>query len=77
MTKYENNINKYLDYLIIGEKVTSYNMPLIVEEIKNYDEKIVMYTKNVQGYCLSFDKDSFLNCIKNYKEKISETKTKT
>lgn len=60
------HLDETLNYLIIGEKATSYKMPLIVEYFKNYDDKICVETKNIKGKYIVFDKISFLNAVKEY-----------
>jgi len=68
MNKVEADAKKYLDFALMGEKVTSYGDPLCIEKIQEYNNMITIYcrqTKNL-GLCLAFDKDTFLDAIKNY-----------
>jgi hypothetical protein len=64
-------INEKIEFLIIGEKATSYKLPLIVEYIKDYtlnngNELICVETKNINGKYIVFDKNTFLTAINNY-----------
>lgn len=61
-------INQKLDFLIIGHNATSYKLPLIVEYIKEYDNKICVETKNIKGKYIVFDKDTLISAFKNYLE---------
>jgi len=68
MQKIEVDIKKYIDYQMMGEKVTSYSDPLRIEHIKEYNDMITVYcqqTKNL-GLCLAFNKDTFIEAFNEY-----------
>jgi len=60
------DITKYIEYLMIGEKVTNYKTPIIIERINEYNDIITIYTKNIKSHCLAFDKDNFYETIKTF-----------
>lgn len=72
MPKIEVDIKKYIDYTIIGEKATSYKMPLVVSSISEYETNnntiVCIDTKNINGYYIVFDKNTFIKKIKEYLE---------
>jgi hypothetical protein len=59
------DIKQNIDWMIIGEKVTSYKDPLSVEKIGEYNGFITVYTKQLSGLGkqLAFEKESFLKAI--------------
>ena len=63
-----NEVNQKLDFLIIGHNATSYKMPLIVEYIKEYENKICIETKNIKGKYIVFDKETLLNAVEKYQQ---------
>jgi len=62
----DKEINTKLDYFLIGEKVTNYQMPIIVESIKDYNGIAVMYTRNIKGRQLAFEVNSLVTAFENY-----------
>ena len=66
MNKALDQLNEKIDFLIIGEKATSYKMPLVVEYAKEYEGKICIETKNIRGKYIVFDKETFINAVKKY-----------
>ena len=74
----DKNINDKLDYFLIGEKVTNYQIPLIVEKITKFNGILTMYTRNIKGKQLAFEEDSLITAINNYnRNNNEETTTKT
>jgi len=59
-------INEKLDFFVIGQNATSYKLPLIVEYIKEYENKICVESKNIKGKYIVFDKDTFLDAVLQY-----------
>ena len=59
-------LNNALDNIVIGYNATSYKLPLIVEEVKEYEDKICVSTKNIKGKYIVFDKTTLLDAFKKY-----------
>lgn len=63
--------NEKIDFLIIGEKATSYRLPLIVNSVKEYEGKICIETKNIRDMYIVFDKTTFLKSLGEYLEQYN------
>ena len=55
-----------LENITIGYNATSYKLPLIVEEVKEYENKICVQTRNIKGRYIVFDKDTLIDAFKKY-----------
>ena len=65
-----------LDYLIIGHNATSYKLPLIVDSIKEYENKICIDCKNIKGKYIVFDKDTFFEAVDAFRNSQNQKETK-
>jgi hypothetical protein len=55
-----------LENIVIGYNATSYKLPLIVEEVKEYENKICVQTLNIKGKYIVFDKDTLMSAFNKY-----------
>lgn len=70
-----NAVNDKLDFIIIGHNATSYKLPLIVDEIKEYEGKICIDCKNIKGKYIVFDEKTFFDAVDRYRETINKKET--
>ena len=61
-----NRISLWIENIVIGYNATSYKLPLLVEEIKEYEGKICIQTRNIKGKYIVFDKDTLMDAFKKY-----------
>lgn len=66
------DFNNKIDYIIIGHNATSYKLPLIVDYVKEYEDKICIECRNIKGKYIVFDKTTFLNAIQEYNNNNKE-----
>jgi hypothetical protein len=57
------------ELMIIGHNSTSYKCPLIVEYIKEWEGKMLIDVKQINGRYLVFDPESFESAYNQYKQK--------
>lgn len=66
MIDIEREINDKAEFLMIGEKSTSYKCPLVIEDITEWEGKILIDTKQIRNRYLVFDKNNFQEKVKKF-----------